>query len=102
MVSKDEHGGAKLALSDRDSVNHPMPIDLPMNAFFPPGRRRERNVETVTRTLKAFDAATSLKERHGVSSLSDMISQATKLVFSLPAVGSKMFLITIGDRVSSL
>jgi phosphoribosylformylglycinamidine synthase len=73
-----------------------------MNAFFPPGRRRERNVETVTKTLKPFDAATSLKERHGTSNLTEMITQATELVFSLPAVGSKMFLITIGDRVSSL
>lgn len=73
-----------------------------MNAFFPPGRRRDRNVETVTKTLKAFDAATSLKEKHATSNLTEMITQATELVFSLPAVGSKMFLITIGDRVSSL
>lgn len=102
VIAKDEHGGARLSLTDRDSVNHPKPIDLPMNAFFPPGRRRERNVETVTRTLKPFDAATSLKEVHSVSTIPDMISRATELVFSLPAVGSKMFLITIGDRVSDL
>lgn len=73
-----------------------------MNAFFPPGRRRERQVEKITRTLKPFDAATSLKEMHSPSNLSEMISRATELVFSLPAVGSKMFLITIGDRVSRI
>ncbi|KAI0414857.1 CobB/CobQ-like glutamine amidotransferase domain-containing protein [Xylaria grammica] len=90
--------GARLILQDRETPSQPLPIDLPMDALFPPGRKQERVDKTANRTLKAFDSATSLKEKHGASNLTEMITQATRLVFSLPSVGSKMFLITIGDR----
>ncbi|KAI1823247.1 CobB/CobQ-like glutamine amidotransferase domain-containing protein [Xylaria intraflava] len=98
LTSKDERGGARLLLQDRETPSQPLPIDLPMDALFPPGRKQERVDKTAGRTLQAFDSASSLKAIHGVSSLSEMITEATRLVFSLPSVGSKMFLITIADR----
>lgn len=98
ITSRDGDGGAQLILQDRETPSQPLPIDLPMDALFPPGRKQERTDKTANRSLKAFDSASSLKERHGSSNLAEMITQATRLVFSLPSVGSKMFLITIADR----
>lgn len=102
-VVSNRDGRAKLVLKDEQPTIKPAvdPIDLPMDVLFPPGHRIERSVERVEKALQPFDAAKSLEEKHGVSDLGSMITQATKLVFNLPAVGSKMFLITIGDRVSS-
>ncbi|KAJ8113864.1 hypothetical protein ONZ43_g5049 [Nemania bipapillata] len=98
LTSRDGDGGARLIVQDRETPSQPLPIDLPMDALFPPGRKQERVDKTAKRSLKAFDSASSLKERHGASNLTEMITQATRLVFSLPSVGSKMFLITIADR----
>ncbi|GAW25447.1 putative phosphoribosylformylglycinamidine synthase [Rosellinia necatrix] len=98
LISRNGDGGARLILQDRETPSQPLPIDLPMDALFPPGRKQERADKTANRALKPFDSATSLKEKYGVSNLTDMITQATRLVFSLPSVGSKMFLITIADR----
>ncbi|KAI3319361.1 CobB/CobQ-like glutamine amidotransferase domain-containing protein [Xylariaceae sp. AK1471] len=98
LTSSDGSGKARLILQDRETPSQPLPIDLPMDALFPPGRKQERIDKTANRALKAFDSASSLKENHGVSGLTEMITQATRLVFSLPSVGSKMFLITIADR----
>ncbi|KAI0155935.1 CobB/CobQ-like glutamine amidotransferase domain-containing protein [Pestalotiopsis sp. NC0098] len=98
VMSKDSEGGARLILSDRESTEHPVPIDLPMDALFPPGRRLEKDVQTVKRPLSSFNAADSLKDQFNVSDLAGSITKATELVFTLPSVGSKMFLITIGDR----
>ncbi len=92
VVAKDEHGVARLVLTDREPTVGPYvpPIDLPMEVLFPPGRTITRSVQKVKKSLRPFDAATSLKEIHSISSLSDLISQAIQLVFSLPAVGSKV------------
>ncbi|KAF3764371.1 catalytic activity protein [Cryphonectria parasitica EP155] len=98
VVTKDDNGTARLILTDRESKEYPVPIDLPMDALFPPGRRQERVVETVKKSLAPFDAAASLTEKYGLSDRKEMIAKATELVFSLPSVGSKMFLITIADR----
>lgn len=73
-----------------------------MDALFPPGRRQERVVESIKAPLAPFDAVTSISEKYGLSDKTEVISKATELVFSLPSVGSKMFLITIADRVSKL
>lgn len=100
MASKDQNGASRLVLTDRESKEYPVPIDLPMDALFPPGRRQERVVETIKRSLPAFDAAQTLSEKYGLSEKIPAIAKATELVFSLPSVGSKMFLITIADRVS--
>lgn len=99
MVSKDENGSARLILTDRESKEYPVPIDLPMDALFPPGRRQERVTETIKKPLAAFDAAAAITEKYGLSDRTAMLTKATELVFSLPSVGSKMFLITIADRV---
>lgn len=98
LTSRNGDREPRLVLQDRDTPSQPLPIDLPMNALFPPGRKQERVDKTANRDLKEFDSARSLIERSGASGLTEMITQATRLVFSLPSVGSKMFLITIADR----
>ncbi|KAL8896294.1 MAG: hypothetical protein Q9207_007776, partial [Kuettlingeria erythrocarpa] len=94
VVARDEHGVTRLVLTDKEPTVEPyvQPINLPMEVLFPPGRTITRSVERVKKSLRPFDASTSLKEKHGISALSDLISQATQLVFSLPAVGSKNLL----------
>lgn len=99
VTTPDETGASKLILSDRESKEHPLPIDLPMPALFPPGRRLERVVESRKLDLPAFDSGATLKKLVGESaSNADLIAAATERVFRVPAVGSKSFLITIGDR----
>ncbi|KAL8962433.1 MAG: hypothetical protein Q9193_001162 [Seirophora villosa] len=92
VIAKDEHDVARLILTDREPTIEPPipPIDLPMEVLFPPGRTVNRSVERVKKSLRPFDASASLKQIYGISELSDLISQATQLVFSLPAVGSKV------------
>ncbi|KAH8668554.1 CobB/CobQ-like glutamine amidotransferase domain-containing protein [Xylariales sp. PMI_506] len=99
-VARDGSGKAKLVLTDREPTIQPPvePIDLPMDVLFPPGRRISKEAQKIQKDLRPFDAVESLKSQHGVSDLGQMVSKATELVFSLPSVGSKMFLITIGDR----
>ncbi|KAH7311545.1 CobB/CobQ-like glutamine amidotransferase domain-containing protein [Stachybotrys elegans] len=99
-VAKDSEGKAKLVLTDREPTVQPPiePIDLPMDVLFPPGRRISKNVQTVKKNLRAFNAAKSLEEQFGLTELSAQVKKATELVFSLPSVASKMYLITIGDR----
>jgi phosphoribosylformylglycinamidine synthase len=72
-----------------------------MEVLFPPGRRMQRSINKVEKKLQPFDAAASLKETYKTSDMGEMISRATELVLALPSVASKMFLITIGDRVST-
>ncbi|KAL2760831.1 hypothetical protein ACRALDRAFT_1059418 [Sodiomyces alcalophilus JCM 7366] len=100
VIAKDETGKAKLVVTDRDSSDHPVPIDLPMSALFPPGRRLERVVESRQLDLPAFHAVSALKSIVPGNDASDaaLIAAATERVFRTPAVGSKSFLITIGDR----
>lgn len=101
VVTKDENGAARLILTDRESKEYPVPIDMPMDALFPPGRRQERVVDSISKPLASFDAAAVITEKYGLSDRKEMIAKATELVFSLPSVGSKLFLITIADRVSN-
>lgn len=99
VVRGDDNGGARLLLTDRESREQPNPIDLPMDALFPAGRRLERTVETRKLALPPFDAAASLRAVCGADApISSLISEAVERVFQMPSVGSKAFLITIGDR----
>ncbi|KAK3941922.1 Phosphoribosylformylglycinamidine synthase [Diplogelasinospora grovesii] len=101
VVAKDESGVARLVLTDEEPTIPPPPenpIDLPFDVLFPPSRKLQKAVNKVPRNLPAFNAAASLAETYKSSDLGEMVSRATELVFSLPSVGSKMFLITIGDR----
>lgn len=102
VVAKGNNDAARLVLQDRESREYPVPIDLPMDALFPPGRRQERVVESIKAPLVPFDGVASISDKYGLSSKTEVISKATELVFSLPSVGSKMFLITIADRVRRL
>lgn len=99
VALKDASGEAKLILTDRESKEYPRPIDLPMDALFPPKRQQERDVVSKTPTLSPFDAVASLREALG-NDLDDgsLFKKAVERVFLMPAVGSKSFLITIGDR----
>ncbi len=74
----------RLVLNDRLFKNQP--VNLPMDVLFgkPP---------KMTRTVKRQPASTTTLDFSGVP-----IAEAIKRVLKLPAVGSKKFLITIGDR----
>ncbi|KAI5862774.1 phosphoribosylformylglycinamidin [Durotheca rogersii] len=101
VVSENDSGVPMLALTDRDAEEAwaSRPIDLPMSTLFPPGRRLQRIVNSHKPTLPKFDPISCLKAAFG-EHLSDaeVIRNALQRVFWMPAVGSKSFLITIGDR----
>ena len=70
-----------------------------MEILFPPGRRLERIVSSKKPTFPAFDAIKSLRGAFGeATSEADLFRTAVQHVFWMPSVGSKSFLITIGDR----
>lgn len=99
VTAPDAEGDTRLLLTDRRSTLHPRPIDLPMKALFPPKRQQERVATSVKPTLEDFDALASLRRVCGSQmSDSELLAQAVERVFLMPAVGSKAFLITIGDR----
>jgi phosphoribosylformylglycinamidine synthase len=89
---------ARLVLTDRESTEYPRPIDLPMSTLFPKDRKLDRVVESRKPILAPFDAYSSLAENYPQFPEHDLLSKAIERVFKLPAVGSKSFLITIGDR----
>ncbi|KAK4040228.1 hypothetical protein C8A01DRAFT_35742 [Parachaetomium inaequale] len=99
VLSRETDGVSKLILSDRESTEYPRPIDVPMDVLFPKGRKLERIVSSKKPAWAVFDPIASLKSAVG-SSLSDadLFKQAVQRVFWVPSVGSKSFLITIGDR----
>ena len=99
MVSKEADGVSKLILTDKESREYPRPIDVPMDVLFPKGRKLERVVESKQPAWPVFESVSSLKQALG-DSLSDaeLFKQAVQRVFWMPSVGSKSFLITIGDR----
>lgn len=82
-------------LTDRELTDNPMPIDLPMSTLFGKPPKLSRNVESRKIHLPAFDKtlATYLPKLK-----SGFLEEAVSRVLQLPAVASKMFLITIGDR----
>ncbi|KAL9119601.1 MAG: hypothetical protein Q9187_003844 [Circinaria calcarea] len=86
----------RLVLTDRDSKDHPKPIDLPMSVLFGKPPKMSRTVNSRKLQLPGFDSSLSLylpkPPSHG------LLEEAIQRVLALPAVGSKSFLITIGDR----
>jgi phosphoribosylformylglycinamidine synthase len=72
-----------LTLSDREFGN--TPVDIPMSVLFGKPPRMHREVQR--RTVRREPLALGLE-----------VSQAVEQVLQLPAVASKHFLITIGDR----
>ena len=90
----------KLVVTDRQSQVYPRPIDLPMDALFPPKQQQQRDVKSLKPQAPVFSIGASLKKAFGddLSDISALLNKTTERVFLLPAVGSKSFLITIGDR----
>ena len=87
-------GEARLILTDRDSSEHPKPIDIPMSVLFGKPPKMSRIVQSRKLQLPKFDNSL----RSYLPDVSDILEEAVSRVLSLPAVGSKAFLITIGDR----
>lgn len=97
-VEAGHDSNARLVLTDRESQEHPRPIDLPMSTLFPKDRKLDRIISSKKPTLNAFDAEKSLKDAYPAEPDQSLIEKAVERVLSMPAVGSKSFLITIGDR----
>ena len=86
----------RLVLMDRGSAEHPKPIDLPMSVLFGQTPKMKRTVHSRKLPLPAFDSSLTL---YLLETPTDgLLSEAISRVMSLPAVGAKSFLITIGDR----
>ena len=86
----------RLILMDRDAASDPKPIDLPMSVLFGKPPKMQRIVDSRKLTLPKFDS--SLSSYLPNVAAGDIVSNAVDRVLALPAVGSKSFLITIGDR----
>jgi len=86
----------RLILTDRDSQDYPKLIDLPMSVLLGKPPRMTKVVESRKLKLPAFDSTLSTYLPNiPTDGLPD---EAVNRLLALPAVGSKSFLITIGDR----
>lgn len=85
----------RLILMDRESAEYPKPIDLPMSILFSKPPKVSRTVKTRKLDIPAFDGSLSL---YIPEPTTNILNEAIDRVLGLPAVGSKSFLITIGDR----
>jgi phosphoribosylformylglycinamidine synthase len=85
----------RLILMDRESEACSKPIDLPMSILFGKPPRMSRVVESRKLDIPAFDGSLSL---YIPEPTTNVLNEAIDRVLRLPAVGSKSFLITIGDR----
>ncbi|RPB27006.1 phosphoribosylformylglycinamidin [Terfezia boudieri ATCC MYA-4762] len=86
----------RLVLTDRDSKEVPKPIDLPMSVLFGKPPKMSRSVNSRKLPFPAFDA--SLSTYLPTPPAEGVVNEAVSRVLRLPSVGSKSFLITIGDR----
>lgn len=86
----------RLVLKDKESQGTPTPIDLPMPILFGKPPKMSRIVESRKLRLPAFDSSLSMYLPE--TPKDGLLSEAVDRVLALPAVGSKSFLITIGDR----
>lgn len=88
-----------LILMDRESPTYPTPIDLPMSVLF--GKPPKLSLQVQSRRLKLPSFDSTLTSYLPKLPQSELLGEAVDRVFRLPAVGSKSFLITIGDRTVS-
>ncbi|KAI8071486.1 phosphoribosylformylglycinamidine synthase [Gongronella butleri] len=73
------------------------PIDLPMGVLFGKPPKMSRKTESAKPLRHVFD--TTLKSYvAGLNGIEDALAEAASRVMQLPAVASKSFLVTIGDR----
>ncbi|KAL5335180.1 CobB/CobQ-like glutamine amidotransferase domain-containing protein [Aspergillus crustosus] len=100
VVGRGEGGSEekKLVLLDRESKEHPTVIDLPLSVLFGKTPRMTRTVESRKLKLPAVDSGLTTYLPSLAPNRAELIGEAANRVLSLPAVGSKSFLITIGDR----
>jgi phosphoribosylformylglycinamidine synthase len=97
-MPKDNNGVARLTLTDRESPEYPTPIDVPMPMLFPKDRKLDRIVTSRRPILVPVDAERLVSTAYPQIPKHDLLRKAIERVLTLPAVGSKSFLITIGDR----
>ncbi|KAF2673277.1 phosphoribosylformylglycinamidine synthase [Microthyrium microscopicum] len=95
-TGSSESADNRLILVDRDSRDFPTVIDLPMSTLFGKPPRMTRIVDSKKLALPPFDS--SLTQYIPKADSSGVLSEAVNRVLALPTVGSKSFLITIGDR----
>lgn len=88
----------RLVLMDRDSPEEPTPIDLPMSTLFGKPPKMTRTVNSRKPKLPAFDSSLTTYIPSAAANVQSVLPHAIDRVLSLPSVGSKSFLITIGDR----
>ena len=95
MEGQKRDPGNRLRLTDRESNDIKHPIDLTMDTLFGKPSKTSRVVQSRESTLPPFDSslATYLPKMS-----SGLLEEAIQRVLKFPAVGSKSFLITIGDR----
>ena len=86
-------------LTDRESEDCEEPINLPMEALFGKVPRLSQNIKSRKTYFPDFDSslATYLPKVNGGGN-PEILSEAIQRVLRVPAVASKSFLITIGDR----
>ncbi|OXV07037.1 hypothetical protein Egran_05193 [Elaphomyces granulatus] len=96
-ASGSVEGESRLVLLDRESKQYPKPIDLPLSVLFGKPPKMSRAVDSRRLRLPAFDGSLSKYVPEAISK-QELLDEAVNRVLSLPAVGSKSFLITIGDR----
>ena len=92
----EQKGEKRLILMDRDSREHPTPIDLPMSVLFGKAPKVKKVVQTRSLKLPPFDSSLSVYLPKTPDQ--GLLQEAVHRVLALPSVGSKSFLITIGDR----
>jgi phosphoribosylformylglycinamidine synthase len=92
-VTGERGGESRLELLDNHSSSVPAPIDLSMSTLFGKPPKMSRNVQSRKLQLHPFDSSLA-----SYTQSKDVFSEAVKRVLTLPSVGSKSFLITIGDR----
>lgn len=85
-----------LVLEDSQSKDGQKPIDLPMGTLF--GQVPKTRKSDVTRRLQLPNFDSSLSTYLPTVAADAVLGNAIDRVLSLPAVGSKSFLITIADR----
>ena len=85
----------RLLLTDRESEEFQQLIDLPMETLFGKPPKLSRVVESRKPFLPAFDTSLAMNLPKMKNNL---LEEAIQRVLKLPAVASKSFLITIGDR----
>ncbi|RMZ77880.1 hypothetical protein DV738_g4209, partial [Chaetothyriales sp. CBS 135597] len=88
----------RLQLHDRwnQGSGSQQPVDLSMSILFGKPPKMKRSDQNKPKVLPAFDA--SLKLYQPEAPQNGLLDEAINRVMQVPAVGSKSFLITIGDR----